>query len=243
VKNKNLWKASRFFKTEKGKSKDTYNNQIILKAYVPIIKKYATGMLADIGCGDVPFYHFYNDQIQDNICVDWKNSSLNISFLDFDADLNKEINFLESNSFETVLCTDVLEHIHNPEVLFSEMTRILKKSGHLILTVPFLYWIHDNPHDYHRYTHFKLRDFCGKNKLEVVSLEAFGGLPEVIFDMVYKGYSFYNFPLRRMFLYSWKKLGFFLSRRPFVKRLSASSKQVFPMGYVLVAKKPAEHLV
>jgi len=237
MKNTERWKPKRFTKDNKGRIIGTYMHKIIGNAYEPIIRKYSKGMLADIGCGDVPFYHFYKDSITDNVCVDWANSSLETSFLDYDADLNKELVFLETDSFDTVLCTDVLEHISQPELLFSEMTRILKPNGHIILTVPFMYWIHGNPHDFHRYTHYKLKDFCANNNLTIVELNTYGGLPEIIFDLIYKGYNYYNFPLKRMFLFLWLKLGLFLSRRSYIKRLSNSSKGTFPMGYTLVAKK------
>jgi SAM-dependent methyltransferase len=237
MRNKEKWKPKRFTKDHKGRIIGTHNHKIIGHAYEPAIKKYASGKLADIGCGDVPYYHFYKDNVTDNICIDWENSALELSFLDHHADLNKPLDFLESESFDTVLSTDVLEHIHEPALLFSEMTRILKKEGYLILGVPFLYWIHDNPHDYHRYSHFMLREFCKKNNLEVVQLEAYGGLPEVLFDLTFKGYNFFNLPLRNTFnkVFGW--IGAFLSRRNFVKKMSARSKNIFPMGYVLVAKK------
>jgi SAM-dependent methyltransferase len=237
MKNKENWKPKRFTKDAKGRIIGTHNHKIIGHSYEPMIKKYATGILADIGCGDVPYYHFYKDLVEDNICIDWENSSLELSFLDHHADLNKPLTFLESNSFDTVLSTDVLEHIHEPALLFSEMTRILKSNGHLILAVPFLYWIHDNPHDYHRYTHFMLREFCKKNNLEVVELEAYGGLPEIIFDLIYKGYGYFNLPLKSFFYPCFNFLGRFMSKRGFVKRMSINSRPTFPMGYILVARK------
>lgn len=237
MKNIDKWKPTRFTKDKNGKIIGTHMHKIIGHAYEPVIRRHAKGLLADVGCGDVPYYHFYKDLVSDNICVDWANTSFETSFLDHYADLNSGLDFLQTGTFDTVLCTDVLEHIHRPEVLFSEMTRILKPGGHLILTVPFLYWVHDNPHDYHRYTHFKLREFCSHNKMEVVELNTYGGLPEILFDLVHKGYNYYNFPFKKVFYFLWERLGYFLSRRRFVVKLSNNSKATFPMGYVLVAKK------
>lgn len=237
MKNIEKWKPTRFTKNIKGRIIGTHNHKIIGYTYETIIKNYAKGRLADIGCGDVPFYHFYKDLIDENVCIDWENSSLELSFLDYHADLNKPLTFLEDDSFDTVLSTDVLEHIYEPAMLFSEMTRILKPGGHLILGVPFLYWIHSRPHDYHRYTHFMLREFCAKNNLEVINLDAYGGLPEIIFDLIHKGIGFYNLPAKRFFYGILNPTGRILSRFGFVKRLSTKSKLTFPMGYTLVAKK------
>lgn len=237
MKNKDSWKPKRFTKNSKGKIIGDHMDKIIGKSYEPVIKKYAAGLLADVGCGDVPYYHFYKNQVEDNICIDWENSSLELSFLDHYADLNKPMTFLESNSFDTVLSTDVLEHIHEPALLFSEMTRILKPNGHLILAVPFLYWVHANPHDYNRYTHFMLEEYCKKNDLEVVKLEAYGGLPEIIFDLIHKGYNYYNLPLKSIFYPCFNFIGRLFSKVGFVKRMSMNSRATFPLGYILVARK------
>lgn len=239
MKNKDKWQAKRM-KEVNGKLTGTHMHKIIAKAYKPIIHKYAKGLLADVGCGEVPYYHWYKDNITDNICIDWSNSEQEITHLDHNHDLNTGIPFLESNLVDTVLCTDVLEHVYAPEQLFSEMTRILKPGGALILTVPFLYWIHGDPHDYHRYTNHKLKHFCEKNNMEIVELQAFGGLPEVLYDLIYKGYMFYNLPMRKLFYFFFEPFGRFLSRRGFVKRLSQSSRSVFPLGYVLVARKAGQ---
>lgn len=237
MKNKEKWQPKRFTRDSKGRIIGTHMHKIIGNAYEPIIRKYSKGQLADIGCGDVPYYHFYRDLVENNICIDWANSTLETSFLDFETDLNLPLHFLDDATFDTVLCTDVLEHIKNPEGLFAEITRILKPKGNLILAVPFLYWIHDNPDDYHRYSHFKLRDFCEKNNLKVQYLEAYGGLPEVMFDLTMKGYMYYRFPFRRAFNFIMNALGNFLARRKFMKNLSQNSRPTFPLGYVLVAEK------
>ncbi|MCU0433979.1 MAG: methyltransferase domain-containing protein [Bacteroidia bacterium] len=237
MKNQEHWKAKRFVRDKKGRIIGTYNHKIIGNAYEPVIRKYARGRLGDVGCGDVPYYIFYKDIVSETICVDWGNSRLDISHLDFEADLNEGLGFLESNSFDTVLCSDVLEHIRKPELLFSEMIRILKPGGHLILTVPFLYWLHETPHDHHRYTEYKLKDFCATNNAEAVELFPYGGLPEVLFDLVSKGYRFGNFPMQKPFFFFWNGWGKFLSRRRFVKKISERTKRTFPLGYVLVARK------
>ena len=217
MKNKEHWIPAHYNKDHKGRINGTHMHKIIGHAYDKVIAKYSTGVLADVGCGNVPYYCIYKDLIKDNICIDWAKEETGISHLDYTADLNLAIP-LESESVDTVLCTDVLEHINNPDLLFSEMTRIMKKGSYMILTVPFLYWVHSAPYDYHRYTSFMLEEFCRRNKLQLVSLEAYGGLPEILYDLVYKGYIFYNFPLRRPFLFVWRKIGKFLYNRNFVKR-------------------------
>jgi len=59
--------------------------------------------------------------------------------------------------FDVVLCTEVLEHVPEPQRAIDEMFRVLKPGGTLLLTTRFLFPIHDAPHDYFRFTKYGLR--------------------------------------------------------------------------------------
>lgn len=61
------------------------------------------------------------------------------------------------DSFDTVLCTEVLEHLVEPQRAIDEIFRVLKPGGTLLLTTRFLFPIHDAPHDYFRFTKYGLR--------------------------------------------------------------------------------------
>ena len=57
-----------------------------------------------------------------------------------------------SSSFDTVLLLEVLEHVIDAERVLAEIDRVLKPGGTLLISMPFLYPLHDAPHDYRRYT-------------------------------------------------------------------------------------------
>lgn len=57
-----------------------------------------------------------------------------------------------TGTFDTVLLLEVLEHVSNPERVLAEISRVLKPGGAILISVPFLYPLHDAPHDYRRYT-------------------------------------------------------------------------------------------
>lgn len=66
-----------------------------------------------------------------------------------------------SCSFEQIICSEVLEHLVDPQRAVQEMARVLVDEGHLVLTVPFVYPVHESPHDYQRLTSYGLsRLFC-----------------------------------------------------------------------------------
>ena len=55
----------------------------------------------------------------------------------------------------------------------------MRPGGKLIFGVPFFYWIHEGSHDYHRYTEFALGRMCRMTGVNVIDLQAYGGLPEI----------------------------------------------------------------
>lgn len=55
---------------------------------------------------------------------------------------------VEAASFDAVLCTEVLEHIPNPELAICEFARVLSKDGILILTAPFCSLTHMAPYHF-----------------------------------------------------------------------------------------------
>jgi hypothetical protein len=60
------------------------------------------------------------------------------------------------------------------------MARLLKQGGKAIVNVPFVYWLHEQPHDYYRYTEYALRRFALLSGFEVDLLLPLGGTPEVL---------------------------------------------------------------
>ena len=56
--------------------------------------------------------------------------------------------------FDAVVCTEVFEHVPSPQAVLHETFRVLKDGGVLLITVPFLFRIHADPHDFGRYTDY-----------------------------------------------------------------------------------------
>jgi ubiquinone/menaquinone biosynthesis C-methylase UbiE len=66
--------------------------------------------------------------------------------------------------FDAVIMMEVLEHIPTPHKAIAEIRRVLKPEGKLILSVPFIFPIHDLPHDHFRFTRFGLKSLLSDFK-------------------------------------------------------------------------------
>ena len=197
---------------------------------------YVRGRLIDLGCGQVPLFGAYRGLVTDVTCVDWAASPHPSPHLDLQADLSAPLPFAEA-SFDTVLLSDVLEHVPAPEQLWCEMARLLSPGGHAIVNLPFLYGIHEAPHDYGRYTEFALRRFAQNAGLKVVLLESVGGSAEVLADLLAKHLAQVPLIGRSLAIGLQSVVGWWGARRP-GRRFAELSAARFPLGYFLVAQRP-----
>ena len=117
--------------------------------------KYYKGILVDLGCGEAPHKNYFLQYVDKYIGVDWTNT-LHNSKADIISDLNKKIE-IENNFADTIISLSVMEHLCEPQTFLNESYRILKKDGTIILGVPWMWWIHEAPHDYFRYTPYGLK--------------------------------------------------------------------------------------
>lgn len=78
-------------------------------------------------------------------------------------------------SFDLVVCFDVIQHVVTPDLMVSEIARVLEPGGHCLLTFPFLYAECDF-HDYHRWTMEGMRGSLERCGLKVVVDKRRGGL-------------------------------------------------------------------
>lgn len=245
MKNKELWRPSKFI-YRKGKlmaSRDPKEVGIssrlivdlVAKFYNSCIKEHVKGNLIDLGCGKVPLYEAYKEHITDNTCVDWGNSIHKNPFLDYEQDLNEKLRF-EDETFDTIILSDVLEHIRKPEVLLNEMFRILSKNGKLIMNVPFYYWLHEQPFDYYRYTEHALKSMAEDCGFNVIKLEPIGGAPEILGDITSK--MIIGFPVFGKYsAIGIQKITSIFIQTKFGEKLSKSSARNFPLGYTMIAQK------
>jgi len=246
MKNKDKWKESKFVHNKKGKLRASRNTKevgiasrlfadSIANFYDRKLKKYAKGNLLDLGCGQAPLYSAYKEYASEVTCIDWENSLHKNIFLDMHCDLNTELP-IDDNVYDTIILSDVIEHIKEPKLLWSEMNRVLTNDGILYLNVPFYYWLHEEPYDYHRYTKYALQAMAEDSGFEILELEALGGVPEILADILAK--TTIGIPvIGKLSANIIQSLTSLLVKTKFGNKISKVTSKRFPMGYALIAKK------
>jgi SAM-dependent methyltransferase len=140
----------------------------------------ARGRLLDVGCGDKPYLEIFLPYVSEYLGVEHEAlfhqtaSAVRSRGPDLLYD-GKRLPFLDGE-FDTVLSVQTLEHTPEPQALLRELARVLHPNGVLLLTAPFSFRLHEQPHDYFRYTPHGLRALCSEAGLVVDRCAAMGNL-------------------------------------------------------------------
>ncbi len=245
MKNISKWKPSKFiYKNNKlvisNNPKEVYIGSrlvgnIIASFFDQYLHVHASGKLLDLGCGKVPLYAAYRKYIKSNICIDWSGSLHKNNHLDYEHDINKRLP-LNDKEFDTIILSDVLEHIETPQSLWKEMNRVLKKGGKVILNVPFFYMLHETPHDYYRFTKYALRKLANDTGFNILILKETGGIIEVLADLTCK--TLLYIPVIGSYLSKFmQSLIYIFTKSKIGKKISSKTASTFPLGYFLIAEK------
>ncbi|OGQ96076.1 MAG: hypothetical protein A2521_13285 [Deltaproteobacteria bacterium RIFOXYD12_FULL_57_12] len=139
-------------------------------------RQFARGRLLDVGCGKKPYRILFDGIVDEYLGIDLSrgnDSAVDACGSALDLPVLTE-------SVETILCTQVLEHLPDPKQAVLEMYRVLKKGGHLILTAPMVWELHGEPFDYFRFTPYGLETLARSSGFEVVYIKATTGVWAVI---------------------------------------------------------------
>ena len=203
-------------------------------------------VVLDAGAGDSPYKHLFphTRYVSTDFCKVGKAYGRQDAISDLSSLPFKE------ESFDVVLNTQVLEHVQRPEVVLSELYRVLKPGGALYLSVPQGDPEHEIPHDYFRFTSFGMRYLLEKVRFEVLFVEPRGGyfwlignrlrhLPTFLFPVAetraQRIQRYPRYPLKLIFELTFEilipLLCFYLDR--------LDHEKAFTHGYLCYAIKPA----
>ena len=149
-----------------------YVNGLLMRNVDHLARGLGGDVVIDVGCGEQPyrpcvkgFRHYVGfdsvDAVDRGEHADVLGDALTLPFADGCAD--------------AVLCTEVIEHVVDPAAMLSEFARVLRPEGSVLLTSPFTWHLHDEPHDYWRFTEFGLRLLFERAGFRVLALRPING--------------------------------------------------------------------
>ncbi|WP_299385024.1 class I SAM-dependent methyltransferase [uncultured Lacinutrix sp.] len=196
----------------------------LIRDIIYAINNYSKGKVLDVGCGNKPYLSLFDNKSTQYIGCDIIQSSNNSVDLVCPATNIP----LKDNSFDTIFCTQVIEHVEDHDKILSEIYRLLKPNGHVILSGP-LYWhLHEEPYDFFRFTKYGFKYIFEKQNFEIKETLANGGKWATFGQMVI--HTFPNFLVkRRLFRKLNNKLFSYLDKKYY--------NEYNTMNYVIVAKK------
>ena len=167
-----------FLKIELSRNKmDNYFiRSAILGALKNAIPKFE-GKFLDVGCGKMPYKELIlqNDNIKEYCGLDIETAIVYDQDVKPDFTWDGKIMPFESSSFDSAMATEVLEHCPEPLVVLGEINRVLKPGSFFFFTVPFLWNLHEAPHDEYRYTPFALERLLKESGFASIEIQPSGG--------------------------------------------------------------------
>jgi SAM-dependent methyltransferase len=153
----------------------------IIRAHLAAVAHEARGRMLDVGCGNKPYRELF-PQVTEYIGMDRASPEVDDQRPDaagrqahYDVEgVADQIPFPDQR-FDTILCTQVIEHIPDPRRFFAEAARVAAPGAVLIATAPLVNPVHEAPHDYYRYTNFGLTELCAGAGWQVERVTPMGG--------------------------------------------------------------------
>jgi SAM-dependent methyltransferase len=134
------------------------------------------GRVLDLGCGNQPYRPFLSEGVE-YIGLEYPptRASCDLKARPGVYGDARTLPFADQ-SFDGVLCSQVLEHVDRPETVVREMGRVLKPGGVGLISLPFFYNLHMEPNDYFRFSPYGIKNLFEGNSLRVRQLRGQGGI-------------------------------------------------------------------
>lgn len=129
----------------------------------------------DAGAGHSPYRQYFHHVTYDavDLGVAYPDDNNRLAYM---CDLSRFP--AQSQSYEAIICTQVLEHVKDPLAVLAEFYRLLKPGGMLWVSAPLFFVEHQIPYDYYRYTQYGLQYLFGEAgfaQVQVDQLEGYFG--------------------------------------------------------------------
>lgn len=135
----------------------------------------------DFWCWEKPYKSILN--FDEYVWVDFKSSGHDNSQNEVDFFWDWKILPFENDTFDSIISTEVFEHIFNIDEVLLELNRVLKKWWKIVITIPFVIHEHESPYDYARYTHFWLSSLLENHGFSVLKNEQYWSYFDTILQL------------------------------------------------------------
>jgi SAM-dependent methyltransferase len=131
----------------------------VREPHVPFLREAVASLprgarVLDVGSGDAPYRELFEGL--DYVTCDWPASQYTPD-VPPDIVASADSIGLPDASVDAIVCTQALEHMPEPWRVLEEFHRLVRPGGTLWVTTPFVWYLHEEPHDYYRYTSHGLR--------------------------------------------------------------------------------------
>lgn len=159
-------------------------------SYLAPLRKEENDRVLDAGCGQG---HLKTDFERFNKKIDYYGVDLTVGDprWTFRVSAVADLQALPftAKSFDKIISIEVLEHVENPDQVFAELARVLRPGGSFFIAVPFVWHLHQEPHDHHRFTKYSIQFMAALHGLNIEFLLPMGGYFTVL-RYLFSNYSF-----------------------------------------------------
>lgn len=134
--------------------------------------KFLHGKMMDIGCGSKPYKHLIS--VDEYIGIDFQGEGHSHENEQIDVFYDGITIPFENDTFDSVLSSEVIEHVFNLPKLLSEINRVMKTDANLVMTCPFIIAEHEVPNDFARYTSFGIKHLLNTHGFEIIYYKKIG---------------------------------------------------------------------
>jgi SAM-dependent methyltransferase len=146
-----------------------YPSKIRLDASARALVPRLAGRVLDVGAGGQPYRQYLGESI-DYLSMDLSDAT--------GADIVGSVLDIPmgDGDFDGIICTEVIEHVEDPQSAVRELLRVTRSGGLMYLTAPMSWGLHYEPHDYFRYTKYGLFSMLEREGFRVLEMRQIGGV-------------------------------------------------------------------
>ena len=141
-----------------------------------------TGNLLDFGCGAKPYQNLFTN-VDNYIGIDIENEGHDHKNEHIDVYYDGKTIPFDNETFDSVLSSEVLEHVPNVDECIKEIGRVLKPAGKMLITVPFVWQEHELPFDFRRFSSSGIKNHLIENGYTIIFEEKTGHFLEVLMQL------------------------------------------------------------